>query len=282
MPGSAGSNEGAPGFAPVAALGMLDHAARPYSEQSPEARLGVGFSDGTVHRFAHLRDRHNVGTTQTQAVSRTDFLARLDADNATATSVAGSATFTQSEWAVNWGTVDGVSAVPFGMLLLGHAVVDLAGTATGGSAAAGGLSTGPKVGGVAVGIAFADRQLWGKARKMLDADPDNTRGEFKLGARDVHLGDVGPGHERLLAGAREDDGADVGVRLRRGLRELERIAADVGDAVEDLRRLVIVREDHRAPHLLQLVDRLDRRRADDRIDAGSRPAPNQNRKFSCG
>ncbi len=50
---------------------------------------------------------------------------------------------------------------------------------------------------------------------------------------------------------------DVGLYFRGLDRELQRVAADVGDAMENLRRLVVVRQDHRAAHSLQFVDRLD-------------------------
>jgi hypothetical protein len=50
---------------------------------------------------------------------------------------------------------------------------------------------------------------------------------------------------------------DVGLHLGGFDRELQRVANDVGDAVEDLRRLVIMRQDDRVAGLLQLVDRFD-------------------------
>ena len=79
----------------------------------------------------------------------------------------------------------------------------------------------------------------------------------------------GLGHE--MHAALHDD---VGVDLRRLARELERIADEVGDAVVDFRRLIIVRQDDGVALPLQLVDRLhigreerplDRR--DDGLDA---------------
>ena len=68
------------------------------------------------------------------------------------------------------------------------------------------------------------------------------------------------GIEQLRGLGHEVDAAlddDVGVGLRRLLGELQRVADDVGDAMEDLRRLVVVRQDHRVAGLLEVVDRLD-------------------------
>jgi hypothetical protein len=53
---------------------------------------------------------------------------------------------------------------------------------------------------------------------------------------------------------------DVGFHPSRFDRELQRVAPDIGDAMEDLRRLVIMRQDDRVAGILQLVDRLDRGR----------------------
>jgi hypothetical protein len=50
---------------------------------------------------------------------------------------------------------------------------------------------------------------------------------------------------------------DAGLHLGRFDRKLQGVAADVGDAMENLRRLVIMRQDHRAALPLQFVDRLD-------------------------
>jgi hypothetical protein len=55
--------------------------------------------------------------------------------------------------------------------------------------------------------------------------------------------------------AGEDD--DVGVDLRRLARQGEGVADDVRNAVIDLRRLVVVRQDDRVTLFLQPVDRLD-------------------------
>ena len=50
---------------------------------------------------------------------------------------------------------------------------------------------------------------------------------------------------------------DVGIDLGRLARELERVADEIGDAIVDFRRLVIVRQDDRVALLLERVDRLD-------------------------
>ena len=47
------------------------------------------------------------------------------------------------------------------------------------------------------------------------------------------------------------------VAVGRGLRQRQRIAGDVGYAVENLRRLVAVRHDHRAALSFQPVDGID-------------------------
>ena len=65
------------------------------------------------------------------------------------------------------------------------------------------------------------------------------------------------GHE---VDAGQDD--HVGVGLRALLGERQRVAGDVGDAVEDLRRLVVVGEDDGVALPLQLADRVDVRGVD--------------------
>ncbi len=50
---------------------------------------------------------------------------------------------------------------------------------------------------------------------------------------------------------------DVGVDAACFARELQRIADDVGHAVEDLRRLVVVREDHGVAFAFEAIDRID-------------------------
>ena len=65
----------------------------------------------------------------------------------------------------------------------------------------------------------------------------------------------GLGHE-VHAGLHDD----VGLRARRFLGELQAVAAEIADAVEDLRRHVVVRQDDGVALLLELVDRLDQRR----------------------
>ena len=47
---------------------------------------------------------------------------------------------------------------------------------------------------------------------------------------------------------------DVGLGLDGPARERQRVADDIGDAMEDLRRLVVMRQDHRVALLLQAVD----------------------------
>ena len=59
---------------------------------------------------------------------------------------------------------------------------------------------------------------------------------------------------------RQDD--DIGVALGRLARERQAVADHVGHTMEDLRRLVVVREDHRVALALELDDRLDVRRED--------------------
>jgi hypothetical protein len=66
--------------------------------------------------------------------------------------------------------------------------------------------------------------------------------------------------------ALDDDG---GVDLRRLARELERIADEVGDAIVDFRRLIIVRQDDRVALRLERVDRLDVRREERPFDRGN-------------
>ncbi len=53
---------------------------------------------------------------------------------------------------------------------------------------------------------------------------------------------------------------DLGIGARRFLGELQAVATDVADAVEDLRRHVVVRQDDGVALLLQVVDGLDERR----------------------
>src|SRR5258708_39454990 len=55
--------------------------------------------------------------------------------------------------------------------------------------------------------------------------------------------------------AGEDD--DFGVDLHRLARQRQAVADDVGDAVEDLRRLVVVGEDDGVARALQLEDGVD-------------------------
>jgi hypothetical protein len=50
---------------------------------------------------------------------------------------------------------------------------------------------------------------------------------------------------------------DLGVGLRRLAGELERVADHVGDAMEDLRRHVVVRQHHGVARTLEVVDGLD-------------------------
>ncbi len=100
------------------------------------------------------------------------------------------------------------------------------------------------------------------AREFLAQQPHvlagDGGGERAAGAqvRDQHglvgIEDLrGLGHE--VHAALHDD---VGVDLRRLARELERIADEVGDAVVDFRRLVVVRQDDGVALLLERVDRL--------------------------
>ena len=66
----------------------------------------------------------------------------------------------------------------------------------------------------------------------------------------------------------------VGVDLGGLARELERVADEIGDAVVDFRRLVVVRQDDRVALLLERVDRLDVGREErplDRRDDGLDP-----------
>ncbi len=65
---------------------------------------------------------------------------------------------------------------------------------------------------------------------------------------------------------------DVGSGLRRLLRQAERIADEVGDAVVDLGRLVVVRQDDRVALALQALDRRDVRRVDRPLDLRHHPA----------
>jgi hypothetical protein len=55
--------------------------------------------------------------------------------------------------------------------------------------------------------------------------------------------------------AREHD--DIDVDLGRLAREQEAVADDIGDAMEDFRRLVIVSQHHGVAAALQLQDRVD-------------------------
>ncbi len=100
--------------------------------------------------------------------------------------------------------------------------------------------------------------------------PGDRRGEraagLEVGDQDGLLGvqDLRRlGHE---VDAAEDD--HVGVGLGRLARQGERVAGEVGDAVEDLRRLVVVRQDHRVPLLLEAPDRGDVGRVDRPLDLG--------------
>ena len=61
---------------------------------------------------------------------------------------------------------------------------------------------------------------------------------------------------------------DVGIDLGRLARELERIADEIGDAVVDFRRLVVVRQDDGVALLLERVDRLDVGREERPFDRG--------------
>ena len=66
----------------------------------------------------------------------------------------------------------------------------------------------------------------------------------------------------------------VGIDLGRLARELERVADEIGDAVVDFRRLVVVRQDDGVALLLERVDRLDVGREErpfDRRDDGLDP-----------
>jgi len=49
----------------------------------------------------------------------------------------------------------------------------------------------------------------------------------------------------------------VGIRFRGLPGELQRVANDVGDAVVDLRRHVVMRQDHGVADRLEVVDRFD-------------------------
>ena len=60
----------------------------------------------------------------------------------------------------------------------------------------------------------------------------------------------------------------VGVAVGRGLRQRQRVAGDVGHAVEDFRRLVAVGHDHRAALALEDVDRVDPRQVQRPLQAG--------------
>ena len=73
----------------------------------------------------------------------------------------------------------------------------------------------------------------------------------------------GLGHE---VDAGQDD--DVGIGLDGQLRQRQRVAREVGDAVEDLRRLVVVGQDDGVVLLLQLVDRSDVRGVEVPLDLG--------------
>ena len=55
--------------------------------------------------------------------------------------------------------------------------------------------------------------------------------------------------------ARQDD--DLGIDLHRFPSQRQAVAHDVGDAVEDFRRHIIVRQDHRVPLFFQRQDRVD-------------------------
>ena len=61
---------------------------------------------------------------------------------------------------------------------------------------------------------------------------------------------------------------DRRVRLSRFARELERVTAKVADAVENLGRHVIVREDDRVLGALHLIDGADQRRVGRPLDGG--------------
>ena len=80
--------------------------------------------------------------------------------------------------------------------------------------------------------------------------------------------------------AGQDD--DVGIRLCRALRQRQRIADDVGDAVEDLRRLIIVREEDGVTLALQPVDRINQRRMDRPFEARYDPAYSFIQRLSGG
>ena len=61
---------------------------------------------------------------------------------------------------------------------------------------------------------------------------------------------------------------DGGIRLRRFARELQRVASEIADAVEDLGGHVIVREDDGVLRHLHLVDRRDKGRVSRPLDGG--------------
>jgi hypothetical protein len=67
---------------------------------------------------------------------------------------------------------------------------------------------------------------------------------------------------------------DIGVDLHRLACELERVADEIGDAVVDFRRLIIVRQDDGVARALERIDRLDVGREErplDRRNDGSHP-----------
>ncbi len=62
---------------------------------------------------------------------------------------------------------------------------------------------------------------------------------------------------------------DFGIDPRRLACQREAVANDVGDAMEDLRRLVIMRQDHRIPALLQRLNSVDIGGEDRPLDGGN-------------
>ena len=67
---------------------------------------------------------------------------------------------------------------------------------------------------------------------------------------------------------------DLGIDLGRLARELERVPDEIGDAIVDFRRLVVVRQDDRVALSLERVDRFDvgrKERPFDRGDDGPHP-----------
>src|ERR1700704_1668441 len=78
---------------------------------------------------------------------------------------------------------------------------------------------------------------------------------------------------------------DVGIDGHRLARQSEAIAHDVGDTVKDLRRLVVVRQDHRVPLALQSEDGVDvvgEHRPLDGRDDGFNPLIERCGAFQCG